>query len=127
MLLVMPAPVHALADVHDTLLSELKSEPSPGVGWICQVVPFQRSASVPPPLALLSPPPTAVQTPSRVHDTADRLLSPQPDGIGTDWICHAIPSRCSANGMTVPALSVKEPTAVHPVKNVHDTPESELD
>jgi hypothetical protein len=69
--------------------------------------------------------PTAVQMPNSVHDTADRLPPAEP-GLGMDSICHVAPFQRAANGMLVPAGSVKEPTAVQSVENVHDTPESEL-
>src|ERR1039457_6066101 len=48
-----------------------------GVGWIFQLLPFQRSASVRP---------AAVRGVAAVHDTPLRLLPVAPEGLGVGWI-----------------------------------------
>jgi hypothetical protein len=91
-----------------------------GVGWILQLVPFHRSASVPtgkPELSVRAP--TAVQVNEDVQATPS---SPPPSaGLGVGWMRHLAPSHRSAR---VPWL--ESPTAVHADGAVQDTPFKKL-
>ena len=78
-----------------------------------QLVPFQRSASVP---AL--EPPTAVQAADDVHATPDRN---PPAGLGVGWICQLLPFHRSTSVLRGVPFGVP-PTAVHADGDVHDTP-----
>lgn len=78
--LVEPTAMQNVRDVHETPMSSLDVEPRGlGVGWIDQVLPFQRSARGTP-LPLTPRSPTAVQTFVEMHDTA---LRPPLPGEGT--------------------------------------------
>src|SRR5215470_5309133 len=59
-----------------------------GVGWMCQAVPFQRSARIIPP-ELVNVNPTAVQAAGAEHATP--FSRPPPDGVGAGWMCQAVP------------------------------------
>jgi hypothetical protein len=70
--LEVPTAVHAVAEMHDTLISSGFVAPAGvGMGWIAQAVPFHRSATVKEALAgkLVLEVPTAVQAVAEVHDT----------------------------------------------------------
>ena len=75
--------------------------PGLGVDWIVQVVPFQRSASVP-----WSDNPTAVQAVDEVHETPERKLNCAPDGFAVAWTVQAVPFQRSASVTPAPELSV---------------------
>ena len=64
-----------------------------GVGWMCQAVPFQRSARIIPP-ELVKVNPTAVQAAGAGQATP--FSRPPPDGVGMGWMCHMVPSQRSA-------------------------------
>src|SRR6516225_10245891 len=68
-----PAAVQAEADVHATLLNRLPGDHGLGVGWMAQLLPFHRSASVAP-AGPPGPPPTATQNDADVHDTLPNKL-----------------------------------------------------
>jgi hypothetical protein len=118
-----PTAVQAVADGHDTPLSWLTGWPvGLGEDWIDQVLPFQRSAKVP---WLL--PPTAVQATAEVHDTPSKKLYVALVGFGVDWTDQLVPSQRSAKVSALPLfVDKKDPTAVHAVVDVHDTPLSWL-
>ncbi|MGN6167011.1 MAG: hypothetical protein ACTHQQ_02410 [Solirubrobacteraceae bacterium] len=95
-----------------------------GVGWMCHLVPFQRSASILPP-RLVAVNPTAVQDEGSEQA---RLESPIANavGLGVGWIVQLVPFQRSAS---VPACSPKllktKPTAMHADGPVQATPPSE--
>ena len=101
-----PTAVQALADEHETAFRL----PPLGVGvvWIVQLVPSQRSATVPP---------TAMHAVAEAHDTADRLLLVPPLGLGVVSIVQLVPSQNSASVAPAPLF----PTAVQSVADVHET------
>jgi hypothetical protein len=59
-----------------------------------QVVPFQLSARVTPPIRLPRVP-TAVQSPGALHDTPSS--ADPPAGVGVGWIVQVVPFHCSAS------------------------------
>jgi hypothetical protein len=61
-----------------------------------------------------------MQAEDDAHDTDNRLGDCP--GLGVDWMLHAVPFHCSAS---VPRF--EDPTAMHAVEDVQDTPEKELD
>ncbi len=89
---------------------------------MCQLVPFQRSASVP-----AAEDPTAVHADDDVQDTAFSTPSPW-DGLGVAWMCQREPFQRSATAWVweVPALEMLVPTAVHADGAAHDTPRRKL-
>ena len=91
-----PAAMQAEGDVQDTASRKLCTAPAGlGVGWMVQVVPFQRSARVA--VWLL---PTVTQAVADAQDTlagTTRGSSPGgPGGTGRRWTVHRTPSQCSA-------------------------------
>src|SRR5215470_19596741 len=91
----------AMQDDRDVQATPFRSlTPSPGglgVGWMCQVWPFHRSARVPDGLpGGVRRPPTAVHADGEVHDTAPRTHSP-PGGFGVGWMRQPRPFHCSAS------------------------------
>src|SRR6266496_4062151 len=86
-----------------------------GVGWMCQLVPSHRSASVNGPESVRCSP-TAVQA-WALHATPLKKFS-APESFGVGWMRHAVPSHRSAS---VPAS--EPPTAVHAEDDVQDTAE----
>jgi hypothetical protein len=86
-----------------------------GVGWMCQLVPSHRSASVNGPESVRCSP-TAVQA-WPLHATPLKKFS-APESFGVGWMRHAVPSHRSAS---VPAS--EPPTAVHAEDDVQDTTE----
>jgi hypothetical protein len=93
-------------DVHDT---ENRPAPCPGlgVGWMLQLVPFQRSVIVLSGLPKLSTDaPTAVQADDDVHETPNRTLECAPDGFGVGCTAQAVPFQRSASVTPTPELSV---------------------
>jgi hypothetical protein len=67
-----------------------------GVGWIDQLVPFHRSASVEVAPALTYEP-TAVHALAAVHERPRRTLPVAADGLGVDWIAQPLPVCTSAS------------------------------
>jgi hypothetical protein len=90
------------------------------VGWICQLVPFHRSATVLPTAEL----PTAVHADDDVQATPFKTTPPA--GLGVGWICHLLPFHRSARVVCTPDLPVVPPTAMHADGVVHATPKSPL-
>jgi hypothetical protein len=84
-----------------------------GVGWICQLLPFHRSASVscaPDPTTNC---PTAVHAEPDGHDTPLKALAAAPGGFGVDSTVHTPPLRRSASVTPSPDSLTCKPTAVH--------------
>jgi hypothetical protein len=93
-----------------------------GVFWIDQLLPFPRSARVSCAPSLLVYDPTAVHAVADVHDTPFSWLAAPPSGLGVPWIDQPAPFQRSAKVTAAPVLSEYDPTAVHIVAAVHDTP-----
>jgi hypothetical protein len=91
------------------------------VGWIDQPVPFHTSARVTSAPALSVKYPTEVHTVAVAQDTLSKKLPVVPVGFGVVCTVQLVPSHCSARVTSAPALSVKNPTAVHVVAIVQDT------
>lgn len=70
--------------------------------------------------------PTAVQDRGDAHETSNRRLLVAPARRGVRWTTQLMPFHRSASGTPAPTASVKYPTAVHAVGDVHDTPERTL-
>jgi hypothetical protein len=89
-------------------------------------VPFHRSTRVVvPALAVPFRFPAAVHAAADVQDTAAR--TPPGAGLGVGWIDQRVPSHRSASVPTgFPALSVRNPTAVHEDGEVHATAVNKL-
>ena len=105
--------MQAVADAQDTSV-RLSRAPAAtlGVAWIAQLLPFQYSASVKPPL----PVPTAVQADVDGHDTPTNVPLPWgPVGVGVAWNIQLLPSQCSAS-----VTWLATPTAVQAVVDGHD-------
>ena len=112
-----PTAVQALMDVHDTPLSRLLGAPAwLGVGWIDQLVPFQRSTRDRPAgrLDQVENVPTAVQALAEVHDTPLSELPMSSAGSATAWTDQLFPSQRSASGRW-PELPSLYPTAVQAI------------
>src|ERR1700730_2292988 len=93
-----PTAVQAVAVLHDTPFRKLLTAPAGlGVGWIFQLLPFQRSASVTRVPEPLPESPTAVQAVAAVHDTPIRKLPVAPVGLGVGWIAQLLPFQRSAS------------------------------
>ncbi len=92
-----------------------------------QLVPFQRSASVPVWLPWLSAVlPTAVQLEADGQAMLFRKLPCAPVGLGVGWMLHLVPFQRSTTAVALPELSVDPPTAMHAAAEVHATPCSRL-
>jgi hypothetical protein len=96
---------------------KLLTSPSPGrtgVGWMCQLRPFHRSARVPknafPELSVSSP--AAVQDEADVHATVLKRLPGDPV-LGVGWMVHFVPFHRSA--------APRSATAVQATVDVQDT------
>jgi hypothetical protein len=123
-----PAAVQAVADEQDTAVSWLSFAPvGLGVGWMTQVVPFQRSASVCGWPKGRKYDPTAVQEVADGQDTPSRSPCAVPVGLGVVWMDQAVPFQVSASVDVSPveASLMYEPTAVHAVADRHETPSKE--
>jgi hypothetical protein len=111
------------------------------VGWIAQVAPSHRSATVADlwmqgcwkqlqvvPNWHCHPfqAPTAVQPVAAVQDTLDRklkaVLTPVGIGLGVGWIDQVVPFHCSASVVWLVPVPLC-PTAEHALAAVQDTPE----
>ena len=82
--------------------------------------PFQRSTRLP---ALVAP--TAVHAIREVHDTPLRR-PPRPLGTGVRRRIHPEPVNRAATGPLLVALRLPLPTAIHVVRDTHETLESSL-
>jgi hypothetical protein len=84
-----PTATQAFADGQDTLENEADLPlVGLGVGWIAQLVPFHRSASVAPRPRCGLEPPTAMQTRCDGQDTLARNVDLAPTGLGVGWIAQ---------------------------------------
>ncbi len=106
---MLPTAVQAVVVGQETPAIEPDRPLRAGVDWINQLVPFQRSASVPMPVAA----PTAVQAVLDGHDTPLRT-SPAPVGLGVLCADQLVPFHRTAN-VTAAVLVVRLPTAVQNV------------
>lgn len=119
---VVPAAVHALAEVHETLRSLLSGElPRLGVAWIAQLVPFQRSASGNSSKLLVVVYPTATHELADAHETPSRIADLTPLTLGVASTVHWLPLQRAAI-VELPAT----PTAMHELAEVHETDCREL-
>jgi hypothetical protein len=109
--------MHIVAEAHDTPSNWMLSKPlfGPGVLWIDQLEPFQRSASLEP-NAKVAGPPTAVHAVAAVQDTAPSVA---PERLGVVWTVQVLPFQTSAK---VLSCTLSNPTAIQAVAEVHDTP-----
>src|SRR6516162_1675190 len=116
----LPTAVQAVDEVQSTPPRKLPGPVSLGVGTICQLLPFHRSASVATALPELScVPPTAMQADDEVQATACSPLNGAPlAGLGVGWIRQRVPFHRSAK--VLPPLLF--PTAVHAEADAQETP-----
>jgi hypothetical protein len=66
-----------------------------------------------------------VQLLAEAHETASRVASIPPDGLGTGWTAQVLPSQYSASGKSdspAPLRTEYHPTAVQLAVAVHETP-----
>src|SRR6516165_92434 len=104
--------MQADAEAQATVFKKVNCAPAGlAVGWICQRVPFHRSARLP-----------ALEFPTAVHADEDRhatpLRNPPPcGGLGAARVVQVVPFHCSASG---PAS--EPPTAVQAEGDAHATP-----
>src|SRR5579884_3598830 len=125
--LLVPTDVHADGDVHETAFRSPPALVEVGVGWMFQLVPFQRSVSVPTGLPELpKPPPTATQFERAVHETPLSALRDAPSAFGVGTIRHDFPLRTWARvPLGLPdGESLVPPTATQNEDDLHDTPAS---
>jgi hypothetical protein len=73
-----------------------------GVGWMCQVVPFQRSATVCTIPVAECCSPVVMQANREVQDTPPRKVCTAPAGLGMGKMAHFFPFHRSASGFTEP-------------------------
>jgi len=110
----VPTAVQVSVAGHATADSLLDGDPAGmGVGWIAQLLPFHRSASVscaPDPTANC---PTAVHAELDEQDTPLRALAAAPAGFGVDWTAQMPPLRRSASVTPSPDSLTCRPTAMH--------------
>ena len=112
--------------MHETPERKLETvPPGSGTDWTFQLVPFQRSTRANRLLSLFMNP-TAVHAVAAVHDTSTSSPGTAPRGKGVGWIVQLVPFQRSAsvNGLPIIAvgLEAKDPTAVHSLGAVQDTP-----
>src|SRR4029077_20431162 len=93
------------------------------VGWIAQLLPFQRSASATPTPAPVVSYPTAVHSVVDGQATPRRKLPVAPDGLGLHWIVQLVPPQRSASVTVTPELLVYAPTAMQSLADGQATPE----
>ena len=120
-----PTAVHELAELHDTAFSSLDSAPlGTRVCWIAQLVPFQRSANIVAVPLEVKDSPTAIHELAEVHDTPSSWLLCAPLGRGAASSTQLVPFQRSASGDCgdTALLLLKDPTAVHELAELHDTP-----
>jgi hypothetical protein len=91
------------------------------VGWIAQLLPFHRSASVRCVPEETKNPPTAVHAAPEGHDTPLRALAAAPGGFGVGWTAQTPPLRRSASVTPSPDSRTCKPTAVHTEVVGHET------
>src|SRR5438045_1835745 len=109
--------MHSSRYGHETPVRTLPCAPGRvGTGWMPQLVPFQRSASIPETTV-----PTATQAAAEEHDTPFSWLVVAPLGLGVLWSVQPRPSHASASVSDDPAWLKKNPVAVHALADVQDT------
>jgi hypothetical protein len=120
-----PTALQEAAELHDTPSRTLPVVVAAlGVVWRAHAVPFHASASEKRSV-LPSKLPTAVQATAELHDTLARLLATAPAGLGVDCSFQVVPFHLSAKVTSESeALLKEEPTAIHAVAELHDTPAS---
>src|SRR5690348_13177073 len=84
-----------------------------GVRWMCQLLPFHRSARVRCAPDLTANCPTAVHADPDGQDTPLRALAAAPRGFGVDWTAQTPPLRRSASVTPSPDALTCRPTAMH--------------
>ncbi|MFL5859704.1 MAG: hypothetical protein ACJ780_02850 [Solirubrobacteraceae bacterium] len=126
----LPTAVQTVADVHDTPLSPLLVAPAGwGIRWLDQVKPFQRSTNgTELPAATSVNAPTAVQALADVQDTP--LRESFSAVLGARWIDQLRPFQRSTSAELPLQQSAADqdddPTAMHALADVHDTPPREV-
>jgi hypothetical protein len=120
-----PTAVQEAAVLHDTPSRTLPVVVAAlGVVWRAHAVPFHASASEKR-SELPSKLPTAVQATAELHDTLLRVLAMAPAGLGVDCSFQTVPFHLSANVTSEEeALLKDDPTAIHAVAELHETPAS---
>jgi len=109
--------------MQDTPFSEAPGDGGFRVCSIAQFVPFHRSANVMPLPLLVLCKPTAVHALAEAHDTLISWLNDEPWGTGVGSIVQFVPFHVSANdAYPVPVELYENPTAVHEVADLQDTP-----
>jgi hypothetical protein len=124
-----PTAAQKLRDVHETPSSPLPLAPAGfGVGWIDQLVPSRRCASVTSTSAPLVKNPTAVQESTREHEIPANWPYVPPAGLGLRWIDQLVPFHRSASitSLLGRPMWYQSPTAVHDRRDGHDTAMSRL-
>lgn len=121
--------MHALADEHDTPLSQparpLVAPPGSAVLWTAQLVPFQRSASV------TATPKELMSGPTAVHALPELQDTPLNPGLNRVFVIdHREPSHRSARATCVvsgqlsasqKSVMLDDPTATHAPGAAHVT------
>src|SRR5262249_54941687 len=115
-----PTAVHADGEVHDT---ESRNHPPPGglgVGWMRQVLPFHRSATVPGGISVTG----LACHPTARHDDRHGLptprWSPPPGGLGVGRMLQVWPFHRCARVSEVPRLLLVFPTATQAERDTQD-------
>jgi hypothetical protein len=124
---LFPTAVHAVGDVQETAFKTDLGLAEVGVGWMLQLLPFQRSVTVPAvggEWPTVSKPPTAKQALGDVHDTPFRPLLVARAGLGVGVMRQAVPSQSSASVPPVGVPPVDSPTAMQDEEDLHETPRS---
>ncbi len=110
--------MHAVADVHDTPLNCAPG--TSGVDWIDHVLPFHTSVSVGLAVAVTVLP-TAMQNEGEAQETPAIVTKRVPGGFGVLRTDHAVPFHRSASVTWAPVRSIRCPTAMQTLAEVHDT------
>jgi hypothetical protein len=117
-----PTAVHTCAETQETLLSRSNGWAAGrlGLGTTLQAVPFQDSMRVFWTVWLDWKPPTAVHACAEAQDTLSRMLTADAGpALGLGTTVHLVPFQVSTN---VRPRRLWNPTAVHAVGPVQDTP-----
>jgi len=121
LLLVLPTAMHAERDRQDAAFRLPPAAPGGlGVGWMLQVLPFHRSASVSGDGWLTTFWWLGVKRPTAMHAVAEVQANPvNPDGLppppgslGVGWMAQLVPSHRSARAWNPPEESWLNPAAV---------------
>src|SRR5205807_662401 len=108
-------------EIHDTPKRRLEMDATRGLGRMNHLVPSQDSINAwsPPPLKYE---PTAMQSVAETQETPWRTLSPLPVWSGGGTADHWVPFQASARAWSGKERSRVEPTAVHELAEMQDTP-----